>query len=72
VTRAIAVPVEDLRLFQRIIAREASILFDSFAEPGRRKLADSTPRYVYSEYAEMRGALKKLDAWLRAEGKASP
>lgn len=61
---AVTVPVRELRIFRKIIEREARIVLASFASPGQKVLSDSSPKFVVREYLEMQRALEKLNGYL--------
>lgn len=63
-TCAIAVPVRELKIFRKIIQREANVVLASYSHPGEKTLDDSTPTFVMREYLEMRRAIGKLDEYL--------
>lgn len=55
------VPIADLKLFRRIIAREDDVLVDSYSRPGTGKISDDVPAFIHREHREMVAAVRKLD-----------
>jgi hypothetical protein len=66
----VAVPVRELKMFRKIIQREANVVLASFALPGAKTLSDDAPTFIMREYLEMKRSLGKLDEFIAASKKA--
>lgn len=64
----VSVAVSELKIFRKIIQREANIVLASYAVPGSKALSDTTPHFIVREYLEMQRALGKLDGFIAEKG----
>jgi hypothetical protein len=69
-TPTVAVPVRELKMFRKIIQREADAVFSSYKDQSTGTISDSTPTFIMREYLEMKRSIGKLDEFIAGSAKA--